>query len=48
VRAVFGKRRAPEFDAWLVANGITGQDGALLPARARHPLVTGLVREAAE
>jgi ethanolamine ammonia-lyase large subunit len=39
VREAFGLKRAPEFEAWLAAQRITGAHGALLPARPRHPLL---------
>jgi ethanolamine ammonia-lyase large subunit len=39
VRKLFGLKRAPEFEAWLCKNGITGADGRLLPARPAHPLL---------
>lgn len=39
MRRVFGLKRAPEFDAWLAKMGVTGTDGALLPAPSSHPLL---------
>ncbi len=39
VREVFGLKRAPEFEAWLLKMGITGADGRILPANAAHPLL---------
>ena len=42
VRDVLGLRRAPEFEAWLQRQGITGGDGRLLPAPATHPLLQDL------
>jgi ethanolamine ammonia-lyase large subunit len=39
VREAFGLKRAPEFEAWLAEQSITGSNGALLPARPRHPLI---------
>ena len=39
VRELFGLKRAPEFEAWLCENRITGTDGRLLPARPAHPLL---------
>src|SRR3954468_20230844 len=30
LRALFGLKRAPEFDAWLMQNGLSSPDGALL------------------
>ncbi|MEI6622960.1 MAG: ethanolamine ammonia-lyase subunit EutB [Actinomycetes bacterium] len=43
VRELLGKRPAPEFDAWLIEQGVLGPDGRLLPAASRHPLMA-LVR----
>jgi ethanolamine ammonia-lyase large subunit len=42
LRDVLGLRRAPEFEAWLQRQGITGDDGRLLPAPAAHPLLQDL------
>lgn len=39
VREAFGLKRAPEFEVWLAANGITDPDGRLLPPAANHPLL---------
>jgi ethanolamine ammonia-lyase large subunit len=39
VRELFGLKRAPEFEAWLCENRITGADGRLLQARPVHPLL---------
>jgi len=39
VREAFGLKRAPEFEAWLATHRITAEDGTLLPARPRHPLI---------
>ena len=33
VRELFGRRHAPEFEAWLVGAGLAGNDGRLLPGR---------------
>jgi ethanolamine ammonia-lyase large subunit len=38
-RAVFGLRRAPEFEAWLARMGIAGADGRLLPQGAAARLL---------
>lgn len=46
IREVLGLKRAPEFEAWLEKMDITGVDGRLLPADARHPLL-GFVAERA-
>ena len=35
LRRVLGLRPAPEFEAWLAASGITGEDGRLLPPGGR-------------
>jgi ethanolamine ammonia-lyase large subunit len=40
VRKALGLRPAPEFEAWLVKQGIFGEDGDQLPANAHHPLLT--------
>ncbi|MFM9879725.1 MAG: ethanolamine ammonia-lyase subunit EutB [Burkholderiaceae bacterium] len=42
VRALLGKKRAPEFEAWLQSVGITDGAGQLLPAQAQGALATGL------
>jgi ethanolamine ammonia-lyase large subunit len=42
LRELLGLKRAPEFEAWLARVGIAGADGALLPAPARHALLTHL------
>ncbi len=39
VRRVLGLRPAPEFEAWLVQQGIFDAQGALLPAAAASPLL---------
>jgi ethanolamine ammonia-lyase large subunit len=40
VRKALGLRPAPEFEAWLVKQGIFGEDGNQLPANAHHPLLS--------
>jgi len=40
VRELFGLGRAPEFEAWLTRQHITGKGGRLLQPKARHPLLT--------
>jgi ethanolamine ammonia-lyase large subunit len=42
LRELLGLQRAPEFEAWLARVGIAGDDGRLLPAPARHALLTHL------
>jgi ethanolamine ammonia-lyase large subunit len=42
LRELLGLKRAPEFEAWLAQVGITGDDGRLLQAPARHALLTDL------
>jgi ethanolamine ammonia-lyase large subunit len=42
LRQLLGLQRAPEFEAWLARMGITGDDGRLLPAPARHALLADL------
>lgn len=43
VRELLGRKRAPEFEAWLERFRITGPDGRLAPPRAEHPLLAGAV-----
>ena len=47
VRQVLGLKRAPEFEAWLQAMGLTDAAGHLLPARADHRLLSDLSRNLA-
>jgi len=42
LRDLLGLKRAPEFEEWLAQVGITGADGRLLPAPARHALLADL------
>ena len=42
LRDLLGLQRAPEFEAWLQRQGITGEGGRLLPAPARHALIESL------
>ena len=39
VRKVLGLRPAPEFESWLVENGIFSADNRLLPPSAQLPLL---------
>ena len=39
VRRVLGKRRAPEFEAWLQTLGLADAQGALLPPAGRQTLL---------
>ena len=39
LRQVLGLRPAPEFEAWLLQQGIFGEQSQLLPASARHRLL---------
>ncbi|BBO70377.1 ethanolamine ammonia lyase large subunit [Desulfosarcina alkanivorans] len=39
IRRVLGMRPAPEFEAWLIENGIFSGDNRLLPPPARAPLL---------
>ncbi len=39
LRQLFGLRRAPEFEAWLLEMGISDAAGALLPPTGQHPLL---------
>jgi len=41
-RKLLGRRRAPEFEAWLHAMGITDADGALRPAATMPALATAM------
>jgi ethanolamine ammonia-lyase large subunit len=41
LRKLLGLKRAPEFEAWLQAQGLTDSQGALLPAPARAALAQG-------
>ncbi len=41
VRELLGKQRAPEFETWLQAQGLTDARGCLLPARANPALAQG-------
>ena len=40
LRDALGLKRAPEFEAWLLAMGITGPDGRLRAPSSTHPLLT--------
>ncbi len=40
MRQLFGLRRAPEFEDWLVSMGIADPTGRLLPQGDRHPLLS--------
>jgi ethanolamine ammonia-lyase large subunit len=42
LRRLLGLKRAPEFEAWLKAQGITAADGALLPPPARPALAASI------
>jgi ethanolamine ammonia-lyase large subunit len=39
VRKVLGLRPAPEFEAWLIRQGIFDKDGKQLPSKEDHPLL---------
>ena len=39
VRKALGLRPAPEYEAWLISQGIFDKDGNQLPAKADHPLL---------
>ncbi|KAF0135780.1 MAG: ethanolamine ammonia-lyase large subunit [Xanthobacteraceae bacterium] len=47
IRDVLGLKRAPEFECWLQAQGITGPDGRVLPQAASLPLLAALTGLAA-
>ena len=40
LRDALGLKRAPEFEAWLLAMGVTGPDGRLRAPSSTHPLLT--------
>ncbi|MDP3547242.1 MAG: ethanolamine ammonia-lyase subunit EutB, partial [Phreatobacter sp.] len=42
IRDLLGLKRAPEFEAWLLRQGITGADGRLLPRADSLPLLSDL------
>jgi ethanolamine ammonia-lyase large subunit len=39
LRKVLGKKPAPEFEQWLLAQGILGEKGQKLPLRPNHLLL---------
>jgi len=39
VRNVLGLRPAPEFEQWLLKQGIMGEDGRVLPVQEQHKLL---------
>jgi ethanolamine ammonia-lyase large subunit len=39
LRKVLGKKPAPEFEQWLLAQGILGEKGQKLPLGANHLLL---------
>jgi ethanolamine ammonia-lyase large subunit len=39
VRKVLGLRPAPEFEQWLIEQGIMNKDGNLIPVGAHHGLL---------
>ena len=41
-RQLLGRRRAPEFEAWLHARGITDEHGALRPVAAMPALAQAM------
>jgi ethanolamine ammonia-lyase large subunit len=47
IRDLLGLKRAPEFEAWLQRQGITGADGRLLPRADSVPLLAALSEIAA-
>jgi ethanolamine ammonia-lyase large subunit len=42
LRKVLGLRPAPEFEQWLIRQGIVDEKGGLLPVNPAHKLLTGL------
>jgi ethanolamine ammonia-lyase large subunit len=47
VREVLGLKRAPEFESWLLGNGITDANGRLVVQTAPHPLLAAVPGAAA-
>ena len=43
VRKVLGLRPAPEFEQWLMRQGIVNDTGGLLPVNASHKLLSGIL-----
>ncbi len=44
LRKVLGLRPAPEFEQWLVKQGITNNNGEFLPVSVSHKLLSGLIK----
>ncbi|MDB5124206.1 MAG: eutB [Mucilaginibacter sp.] len=43
LRKVLGLRPAPEFEQWLVKQGIVDEKGGLLPVNSSHKLISGII-----
>jgi len=43
VRKVLGYRPAPEFEQWLIRQGIVSATGELLPVSSSHKLLSGIL-----
>jgi ethanolamine ammonia-lyase large subunit len=43
LRKVLGLRPAPEFEQWLMKQGIMDEKGGLLPVNASHKLISGII-----
>ncbi|MDB4922869.1 ethanolamine ammonia-lyase subunit EutB [Mucilaginibacter sp.] len=43
LRKTLGLKPAPEFEQWLIKQGITDYDGSLLPVNPSHKLLSGLI-----
>lgn len=44
LRKVLGLKHAPEFEAWLIKQGIVDDTGSILPAKANHKLLSTLFK----
>ena len=43
LRSILGLKPAPEFEQWLIKQGIINADGHLLPINSSHKLLTGIL-----
>jgi ethanolamine ammonia-lyase large subunit len=43
LRKVLGLRPAPEFEQWLMKQGIVDEKGGLLPVNSSHKLISGII-----
>ena len=44
IRKVLGLRPAPEFEQWLINQGIGDESGAILPVKPSHKLLTAIIK----